>query len=517
MGKQYSLGSSTILIIVLTSIGYCVSFIAQLIIAAYFGIGKELDSFVVASVIPEFFFGIANVILVTSFIILFPEIQKNYDTEGQRKFVNTLFTLACIFFGMCMIGILLFSSTIAEFIAPGFTVEQQELTSTMLKILAISTFFLGLNSLYTGILYHEQHFFAPKLLRIIISLALVVSIVTLSQHVGIMSLAIGTTAGIIISCIIQYGFIHKKEYSFSFSLEFNQNIRELFILSLPILITAFLFYLNKVIINMIASTTEIGSVSILNYAFLIVNVPVIFFSESLATPLFSFLRKKVTNEEIPEVKTTFLKSIMVLISIVVPIMILFIIFHYEIIHMLLERGAFTAASTEAVSSTLVFYAVGLIPLSLISIIGAVLHALKKMKQRMYTYFFIFSCNIIFAYVFAKLWSYRGIALGTSISYWIVIPIAFYYTLNLLGEFDMRGIFLECIKILFASSVIAMLLYYIHYVFTKSIIFFSDIRQLILFVTVCCVSIFAYWILLRLMKSKSEEIIMALVKRSLKNG
>ncbi len=516
MGKKYSLGSSTVLIMVLTSIGYCVGFIVQLIIASYFGVGKELDSFVVASVIPEFFFGIANVILVTSFIILFPEIQKNYDNKDQKKFVNALFTFACIFFGICMVGILLFSSTIAAFIAPGFTVEQLELTSAMLKILAVSTVFLGLSSLCTGILYHEQHFFAPKLLRIIISLALVISIIILSQYMGIMSLAIGTTAGIIISCIIQYGFIRQKEYSFSFSLDFNQNVKELFTLSLPILITAFLFYLNKVIINMIASTAEVGSVSVLNYAFLIVNVPVIFFSESLATPLFAHLRKKVTNEEIPEVKTTFLKSIMVLICIVVPVMVLFIIFHYELIHILLERGAFTSASTEAVSDALVFYALGLIPLSLISIIGAVLHALKKVKQRMYMFFFIFSCNIIFAYIFAKIWSYKGIALGTSISYWIVIPIAFYYTLNMLGEFDMRGIYLECIKILFASSIIAGLLYYVHYVFTKSIIISSNVRQLILVVTMCCMSIFVYWILLRLMKSKSEEIIMVIVKRQLKN-
>jgi len=513
MEIKKTIASSTILIVILTGIGYSLSFLGQCIIANYFGVSKELDSFVVASIIPEFFFGLTNAFLLTPFIILYPEICKKEGKDAARRFMNLLLTLTCFFLLIISILLFVYSSQLAAVIAPGFLPAQQILTGGILKIIACSVFFLGLISLFTSILYLEDDFFASKVLRIMINIGIIFSTVFLSRAVGVMSLAVGTTAGIIVACFTQYIFLKKKHYSFSFSLDINNSyLKEIFLLSLPLLMTSLFFYLNKLGINMIASTAGEGSISALNYAFLIINIPVILFSESLATVLFPHLRKRVTNEEIGIVNNIFVKSVLVIIVIIIPIMVFFMIFYYEIIHLILERGAFTSLSTEAVSRALWFYAFGLIPLSLVNIIGSVLHALKKVQPRMYFFFCLFFSNIFLAYFFAKIRSYQEIALGTSISYWIFACLGIYYLSTLLPFAKSSVIFSEVVKIFFASAIVAAAVYFLHSFFTTfsffSGLFWETITLLVWGVLILGI----YWCLLNFMQSKAEKIIIALIKK-----
>ena len=207
---------------------------------------------------------------------------------------------------------------------------------------------------------------------------------------------------------------------------------------------------------MIASTTGTGSISILNYGFILVNVPVLFFSESLVTSLFPHFTKNAANGELEKVKNAVIKAVHVLLFILAPVMLLFLLFSHEIIYYLFERGTFTADATKAVSSVLFFFALGLIPQGLLALVASTLNAIKKVKQRMYLFLCLLLSNIVLSLFFVHFFSYTGIAIAMSIGYWIVVMLGMWYLLTML-EFDAyKRLFIEGLKVLIASGISALI-------------------------------------------------------------
>lgn len=458
MENEREIASATLLIMFLTGGGYLLGLLTQITIAHYFGTGSKLDAFIAASVIPEFIFGITNVVFSTSFVILFPIYLKTKGEKEGKIFVKKLFTILVIFLVILITIIVLASPFIATVIAPGFSEELLNQTSVLIKILSIGAFFFGLSSFSTALLYHEHQFLAAKILRSIVSVGIIGGILLLEQSLQVKSIAIGTIVGIVVGIIIQYNVLRRTEYCFSFTRDItDEYFTKLFILSWPLVATAVFYYTNKLLINMIASSLAVGSISILNYAFLIVNVPIILFSESIAAVLFPHLTKKAANNQIMEIKNTISRAIKAVLFIMVPITVILLIFHYETIKFLFERGAFTSASTTAVSNALVFFGVGLIPLSLMSLISTGMNVLQKMKKRMYLFLLSLVLNVSLSLVLVRVLSFQGIALGITLSSWGVASLGLYTLSKELGGFDCKSIMKEMLKIGVAAAIMTLLL------------------------------------------------------------
>lgn len=516
-----SIASSTFLIMFLTSIGYCLSFIAQMLIAKYFGIGKELDAFVAASLVPEFVYGLTNAILFTPFIVLYPEyVLKKGEAKG-KEFINKLFTTSFLILACIALFTIFFSSLIAKLIAPGFDAGEIMIVSNMLKFLSIAIVFFGLSSLTTAILYHEHAFLAPKLLRIALSGCIILAIFLFIDVFGSMSLVIGTILGIAVGFGVQYVFIKKKKYAFSFTNNFGDpSLKELLVLAWPLIISSFMYYATKSIANVIASTTESGSVSLLNYGFIVITLPIVFFSGSLTASVFPHMTKYSANQNKDGLEALFRKSVIMLLLVFVPLTCIFLLLGKDIIHILFERGEFTATSTMHVAKALSFFALGLIPSGIFATVMSVFYSMKRMKAQMFIYVLFLVIDVITTLFFVNYISYNGIALGMSLAYWIATIIAFYYITNAMGNFDYKPIALASIKIIIASGIMTAGLIIVH-ALTKNItaMFMDSLsEQIISSIHVALALLIAgvlYISVLKLWKLEEMSMIITTIKRQLK--
>ncbi len=513
MENERNIASAAILIMFLTGIGYVLSLFTQVLIAHYFGVGKELDAFVAAAIIPEFIFGLTNAIFFTSLVIFFPVYVKNKGEEEGKIFFKKIFTICFILLGITILLVIITSPLLAKVIAPGFSEEQRLRTSLLIKLLSPAILFYGLTSLTTGILFYKNKFFASKAFRSIISIGLIVGVLLFQKSFSILSLAFGTIIGVLGAFILQYSSLKKENYTFSFIFDTTEEgIKTLFILSWPLIITSFFFYFNKIIINMIASSIGVGSISILNYAFLLVNVPVILFSESLGTALFPSMTKQVAYDQFHDIKNMLTKAILAVLFIMIPIMSIFFIFNQEIIRIIFERGAFTATSTAAVSSALIFYTIGIIPLSLMALLIGTLNAIKKMKEKMYLFFLFLVTNAFLAINLAKIFSYNGIALGTSITYWIIVGIGFWVVSKKIGVFDYKRISTEVGKIGIASGSITLLLFLVQRSIVKEIVQMHIFLEILILGTVIGVALLLYLWSMKYLQAESAEMVVQLFKK-----
>ncbi len=506
-----SIASTTMVVMTVTGLGFILGFVVQIIIARYFGVGPELDAFVVAAVVPEFIFGLSNAVFLTSLMVLFAEYQKANGIEAGKKYMQRMFTVVVLYAIIVATAVAIFAPWIGRLVAPGFSEVQLASTVILIQVLSIATLFFVLSSFTTAVLYHEHKFTAAKLLRVIISASIIIAVIGLGQKIGITSLAVGTVLGVAVAFIIQCFVIKKQGYSLPPLLWERNEVKELLAFSSPLVITSLFFYANKTIMNMIASTTGAGSITILNYAFLLVNVPVIFFSESLGTALFPHFTKDAANNDGGNIRNRVIKTIHVLLFIMAPVMIIFMIFNKEIVYYLFERGAFTADATQAVSDVLFIFTVGLIPLSLMALVGSTLTAIKKVKERMYVFLSLLLFNVLFSLLLVPLFSYKGIAIAMSIGYWIVVMVGMGYLLKTLNFSEYKKLFMEVLKMVFISAISAGVVLLLHLeVMKRESIIEGSFPHVFLLLGIISLFVGLYCLLMTIMKAESWKIIIRAV-------
>lgn len=501
-----AVASSAILIFGLTFLGYVVGFLAQVITAKFFGVSKDLDAFIAAAVIPDFIFGITNTIFMTAFVVTYPEYIRKKGEKKGKEYICKLFTLLIILLLLCILLLLFFAPVLAKFIGPGFSGVQTDLTISIIRILSVSVFFLGLISLASGILYHEHKFFAPKALRIMLGVCSIIAILLLGKKLEVSSLAAGTVMGTIIAFLFAYAAILKQKYSFSFLFPSKDKfLNKILILSWPLLIAGSIYYANKVFINMVASGLGHGAISIVNYAFIVSNAPVIFFSESVATAIFPHLAKQAANEKKEELKQLATKSIQILLVILIPITFIFMILNTEIIQLFFQRGEFTKFSTCAVSKTLFLFSVGIVPAGIFTLLLHIFYVKKRMSAQMYLFALFFILNVLLIRMFVKFMSYEGIALGRSVSFWCVMIIALAYIGKKIGGFGYASLVKTIAKIIPATVIMGIFIFLL-----KNIA-----NTIIGFLAVIVLAVVIYAVILRCMRSEEIMLIEQALKEKIK--
>lgn len=444
---RQNLAKSTFYVMILTFIGFVLGLVVQIMIAYYFGAGKEVDAFVVASIIPEFIYGVTNAILMTALIIT---LTKYLTKKGEDKtwgFASSIFNIS--FFILILISVLIFFLTpfLAKVLAPGFDKNRIELTIKLIRGLSLTIIFYGLSSFTTGLLYFKKNFVIPALFKILISISLIFFIFYLNQKLSIFSLVLGLIVGTFSGLGIQILFIFKEKVRDYPSLYLDiTEIKRLICLSFPLMIISCFFYINKYITNAIASTLPIGNVAILNYAFLIVSFPASFFGISLATVIFPSLAEYHVQKNQEKFRILFLKSLRILIFILVPISMLLIVTKNLLVKLIFQHGVFQYAETNATSLALLFYTFGLVAFGLNSLISQTFYALAKIKIRAILSLLIFVLNILLSFLFVRYFGYVALAIAASVAFLTIESLSL-YTLHKYLKLNFNRFIFYCTKIL----------------------------------------------------------------------
>ena len=85
---RISISKATLIVFGLTFLGQVIGFFSQMILANFFGVGNEIDSYVVSSIFPEFIFGITNAVFVVALVALLPDYIKKKGVDKKDYFID---------------------------------------------------------------------------------------------------------------------------------------------------------------------------------------------------------------------------------------------------------------------------------------------------------------------------------------------------------------------------------------------------------------------------------------------
>lgn len=406
---------TSIVVSVIAIFAKIVGFLREAIIASYFGATSATDAFFIAQNMPGMIFPAVCTSLSTAFVSIYVSLKVRNGEYSANKFASSSFLSSLVLAIVLSIIALIIMPQIVQLIAPGFDESTTELTIKLSRITMVSFVLIMAQYMLTALLNSNKLFYFAQISGLIYSITIIFILLILGEGQTVEML----TWTVIIALVIQVFFLYifvKKKIKISFlSLNFDENIKKVFYLSLPILLGNSIVQINLIVDRFLASGLESGAVSALSYTNSINSIVTAIFIVSLTTVLYPSLTEAVANKNFVDFSNALIRNMNLLIILLVPISILFSYNAIEFVTLIYERGNFDSNASLLTSNALFYYALGYVFLALKEIMNRGFYALGDSKTPMYNSLVAVGMNIAASVILVKILGIGGIALGTTIS------------------------------------------------------------------------------------------------------
>lgn len=421
---QGQLFSNMLTIAVVSILVKGVAFFKEILIADTYGVSMLLDTYLIAALIPSFiqnvFIGSYNVVFIPNYVAEKEQLKNPKAFQGS-SFVITI-GLALLMMCITYLGIDLY----LEVLFPGHEMQYYELIKSQLWIILPCIVLWAISSLISGLMMVENEYLYSSLNAIFVPLITIVFLLFFHSFLQEKTLALGMLVGSMLSCIylILVG-IRKKAISLGKPNFKNKNIKIL-IKQFPAKISSSVIHgLNPIIDQFYSAQLAVGAIASLNYGSKIPVVVLGLISIPVGNTLLPYFSKKAMKGS-KQLYEDLKKILVIGLAAGVVLAVILIIFSKIIITVFFERGTFTNSDTNQVYVIQQMYLIQ-IPFYISAIVmNKYLTAINKNNFLVLSSLINMVLNISLNYVFLQWLGIKGIALATSVVYFVNALIIYLY-------------------------------------------------------------------------------------------
>lgn len=439
------------------------SLLQVILIAYYIGTSISTDTYFLAFSATMLLTKIITEGMLVSSIPLYQQIDKRDGLKGRVEFTNNLLNTYAVL-GMIIVTIgILFAPIVIRIMGPGFTGEKFDQTVKLFRIGAPILLFDFIRVIGSGYLQSYHAFRAGARAGIVYNLIYIIYILFFSRFYGVEGLMIAGIIAVISQIIILWKPVFKNGYSYKFQIILKDRLLIRFNrFMFPVLLGVGVNQVNLAVDNAIGSTLESGTVSELNYANDIITFFVTLIITALVTAIFPVLSERFRDNDRETIKESFRYSVKIMLFASVPLAILFMTLSEPIVRLFFQQGEFSTEDTIATARILMYYAPGVIGMSLLLLINRIFYAVHSVITPIRIGLASLASNAILSIVFSRYIGAVGIALGTTISVTLITLYAM-IKLNLIyGIFSLKNTVLVLTKIAVASLSMVAIIFYLNY-------------------------------------------------------
>lgn len=438
--------------------------IREQVFAGMFGAGYAYDAFVVAFRIPNLLrdlFGEGA--LSAAFVTVFSDYDANRGARATWQLAGTVLTFFAVFLSLLTLAGMYLAGPLVTLLAPDFQLVagKTALTVQLTRIMLPFLVFICLAAVVMGILNTRGKFFIPAMASSFFNLGSIVGGVSLALifprlgQPAIAGMAWGTLIGGMLQLAIQVPALRREGFTFIPRLNLlDPGLRRILLLMLPATIGLSATQINIFVNTNFAASCAEGSVSWLNYAFRLVQLPIGIFGVAFSIAVMPVLGRQAAGGDQTGLQQTFNSSLVMVLSLTIPATAGLILLAEPIIRLIFEHGAFTAMDTTRTAEALAFYAIGLFAYSAVKVMVPVFYALGSTRFPVMGSFLAVGANILFIVLTIDLFQHRAIALATSCSMTLNFLFLGLILSRKLEGFSLRPLLLGGAKILLATLVMA---------------------------------------------------------------
>jgi putative peptidoglycan lipid II flippase len=211
----------------------------------------------------------------------------------------------------------------------------------------------------------------------------------------------------------------------------------------------------------IAASFREGSVSWLQYAFRLMQLPIGLFGVAVATVSLPALSRAAVRKDLPLVRSTLSESVRLVFLLTVPAAMFLAVFARPVISLLFQHGRFLPVDTAATGDALVMYCIGLPAFAAVGIFTRAFYALGDTRTPVRATFVAVGVNLVLNLMFVGPLAvlglaHRGLALATSVTSLANLAQLAWRLRTKLGGVDGRRMLDSLARITAAAAVPALL-------------------------------------------------------------
>jgi putative peptidoglycan lipid II flippase len=357
-------GGAALLIAALTAVSTLLGFARDVVIAAVFGAGGDLDAYFVAQGLMNLVLGLLAGAMATATV---PVIARMADDDGRARAraahsVSVALSVTLVVLGLASVLMWLAAGPVVAVLAPGFDGQQAELARTLTRIVLGATVLIAGTNLLAGAAQAHRRFFWAGVQGIPFNLVMIVAAAVFGPRYGVAALAVGFVVGSATRLLCQVVPLRSIGLRLRPSLDLSDpGFRAMALLVPPLLIGSAVGSVNTLVDRGVGSLVGDGAISALSYAWRLVGLAQTLLVASLAAALYPAFGAAADNnrEELARLVTRGLTSVAVVLA---PVCAGLLVAAGPVVAIVYQRGSFTASDTELTATAVVWYAPALLAL-----------------------------------------------------------------------------------------------------------------------------------------------------------
>jgi putative peptidoglycan lipid II flippase len=416
IGRIFTVGGFTLL-------SRITGFARDIILAAVLGAGPAADAFFVALRLPNHFRAIfAEGAFNAAFVPSYARLRASSGAQAAGLFADRVFTLLLATQIVLLAVALLFTPTVIELLAPGFSEKPDrfalavELTRITFPYLLLVT----LVTLYGGILNAVERFAAAAAAPILLNLAM---IGTLAFAVFFPTPGHAAAWGVLLAGVLEVLLVGGAAWRADLlpALRWptwDADLRRFFLALAPATVGSAGLQIALFADTIIASFLPAGALSALYYADRIDQLPIGVIGIAAGTVVLPEMASRLAVGDETGAARAQNRAIELTLLLSIPCFVAFLLVPELIMRALFMRGAFSAADAAAAGHTLAAYALGLFPFVLIRSVNATFLARGDTSTPVKASLTAVVVNVGFKIALMGSLAQVGLAIATSIGAWV---------------------------------------------------------------------------------------------------
>ncbi|MHC8507985.1 MAG: murein biosynthesis integral membrane protein MurJ [Rhodospirillales bacterium] len=407
-----------------TGLSRVLGFVRDILIAAVLGAGAGADAFFVAFKLPNLFRRLfAEGAFAAAFVPILAGHAESGDESAARDFTERALSLLVVILVLAVTAAELAMPAVMLVFAPGFADNADKFALTVL--LARITFpyllFISVASLLSGVLNTQGRFAAAAATPIWLNLCLIGAVLVLAPHTP--SPAHALAAGVFAAGVVQAVFLYAACARVGVAPRLRRpritaDIKLLFKRILPVAAGAGVYQINLVIDTVIASLLASGSITYLFFADRVVQLPLGVVGVAVGTALLPALSRAVKAGDGESAHHYQNRALEFTLLLTLPAAAALVVIAEPVVHVLFERGAWTAAASAKTSAALAVYALGLPAYVLIKALAPGFFARGDTATPVKIALAAMAVNLILNLALMGPFQHVGIAAATVVSSWL---------------------------------------------------------------------------------------------------
>jgi murein biosynthesis integral membrane protein MurJ len=222
-----------------------------------------------------------------------------------------------------------------------------------------------------------------------------------------------------------HGIALRKNMSFKHTGIHSKYVRAVWVLAWPLLIGIIFSQISTLTDNVFASYLQEGSISALNYAKKVVELPVIIFPYALSIVVFPFFSELHIEKDMRRLRKLLRETLKWIAIVFIPLAILLFFFSDTVTQLVFQRGSFDGSSTNLTSAPLAVYALGMPAFAVETILVIFYFSVADTKTPVFTGICCAVINIALTWILVRYIGHTGIAWGLVVSKTLKVSILLY--------------------------------------------------------------------------------------------